>query len=75
VVAATATSVTVTLASGQTVTLPIDANTTFHLQAAASLSDVTAGKKVLVQITGGVGGDDDNENGANPTVGAITLVP
>ncbi len=74
VVSATATSVTVTLANGQTMTLPINPNTTFHAQTSATQADVTAGKKVLVQITGGFGGDDD-QNAAGPTVGDITLVP
>ena len=71
---ATATTVVVTLPNGQTVTLPIDASTTFHAQVAATLADVTAGQKVLVRITGGFG-DDDNQNGSGPAVGDITIVP
>ncbi len=74
VTSVTATTVVITLAGGQTVTLPVDGNTTFHAQTSATRADVTAGKKVLVQITGGFGGDD-NQNAAGPTVGDITLVP
>jgi ABC-type transport system substrate-binding protein len=77
VVSATATSVTITLASGQTVTLPIDGNTTFHQQAAATQADVMAGRRVLVQIAGGFGeeGDDEDEGGGAPIVSDVTLVP
>ena len=74
VTSVTATTVVITLAGGQTVTLPVDGNTTFHAQTSATQADVTAGKKVLLSITGG-SGEDDDQNAAGPTVGDITLVP
>ena len=56
VTAVTATSITVTLASGSTVQIPIDPSTTFHAAAAAASGDVTAGETVSVQVARGAAG-------------------
>ena len=70
----TADSVTIKTASGQTITIGIDGSTTYHQQAAASASDVEAGKTVIVQLSGGPrpGGNNGNGNG-NGTGGSLTL--
>ena len=70
----TADSVTIKTASGQTITIGIDGSTTYHQQAAASASDVQAGKTVMVQLSGGPRPDGNNGNGAgNGTGGSLTL--
>ena len=46
-------SITVKLASGQTVTLATTSSTAYHAQTAGSSSDLTSGDTVLVQTTGG----------------------
>ncbi len=46
-------SITIKLPSGQTVTVGLDGTTTYHQQAPASASDVTAGKTVQLQLSGG----------------------
>lgn len=51
-----ATSMTVKTASGQTVTVDLAGTTTYHRQAAASSSDVTAGSSVKVQVEFAAGG-------------------
>ncbi len=52
------TSISVKLASGTTVQIPIDGATTYHGQAAATATDVTTGAQVVVDLngTGGLGG-------------------
>jgi hypothetical protein len=44
------TTMTVTTASGSTVTVDLGSSTTYHKQAAASASDVTTGSQVVVQV-------------------------
>jgi hypothetical protein len=64
----TADSITITTASGQQITLALSGDTTYHTQAPASASDVTAGSKVAVQVevTGGFRGNGNgNGNGNN----------
>lgn len=56
VTAISSTSITVTLASGQTVEIPIDASTTYHQSTAATASAVTAGSTVTVRVAGGAPG-------------------
>jgi hypothetical protein len=65
VTAVAADSITIQLQSGQTVTIPTDSSTTYHSQAAASASDVAAGKTVIVQLSGGriFGGGAGNGGG------------
>jgi hypothetical protein len=41
-----------TLADGTTVSVPLDSSTTYHQQAGASASDVTVGRTVLVELSG-----------------------
>jgi hypothetical protein len=58
-----------TLADGTTVSVPLDASTTYHQQAGASTSDVTVGRTVLVQLSGfgrGVRGSVDPAATPNP---------
>ncbi len=91
VTAVSADSITVQLASGQSVTIPTNADTTYHSQAAATAADVTSGSTVRVQLQGngrgvfgngnGNGGQGVGPNGSGApgrTLGAassITLVP
>ncbi len=43
--------ITIQLANGTTINIPIDSSTTYHQQQPASASDVQTGKKVLVQLS------------------------
>jgi hypothetical protein len=64
VTAITADSISLQLASGQTITIPIDTQTTYHTRAAASASAVTSGSTVIVQLSGGrFGPGNGNGNG------------
>src|SRR5947209_7833216 len=53
VTAVTAQSITLQLASGQTVTIPVEPSTTYHSRTAATASDVANGATVIVQVAGG----------------------
>jgi hypothetical protein len=88
VTAVAADSITLQLASGQTLTIPIDSSTTYHSQAPATATDVTAGRTVIVQLSGGrfVGGGNGgtgngNGNGAGGqgrglgAASSVTVVP
>jgi hypothetical protein len=80
-------SITIKLESGQTVTVGLDGSTTYHQQADAAASDVTAGKTVQLQLSGGFrpgqGGNGNNGNNGNGngtsatlgTAGSVTIVP
>ncbi|HEY8437589.1 MAG TPA: hypothetical protein VIK65_03145 [Candidatus Limnocylindrales bacterium] len=46
-------SITLQLASGQSLTIPLDAQTTYHSRTSATAADVTNGATVIVQLTGG----------------------
>jgi hypothetical protein len=65
VTALSADSITIQLASGQSLTIPIDAQTTYHSRQAATAADVTTGSTVQVQLTGGRGVFNGNGNGNN----------
>jgi hypothetical protein len=52
----TATSITLQLANGGTITLGIDGSTTYHQQESASVSTVRKGKEVIVQVAARGGG-------------------
>ncbi len=52
VTAISSTSLTLQLATGNSVTIPIDSSTTYHSQQAATSADVSAGKTVLVEVSG-----------------------
>ena len=83
----TADSVTIKTANGTTVTVGLDASTTYHSAAPATASDVTAGASVKLQVTGsfragGNGGGNGTGNGTGNggaatlgTAGDITIVP
>lgn len=64
-------SITIQLASGQTITIPTDAQTAYRTASEATAADVTDGSKVVVQLApgrfggGGNGGDNGNGNGGN----------
>jgi len=87
VVSVTATEITLQLANGTTVNIPIDASTAYHRQASATSSDVKTGSKVEIQVSGGVGGfrqapgvsPAPNASGAPAralgTASAITIIP
>lgn len=73
-------SITVKLEGGQTITVRLDENTTYHQRAAAEASDVTAGRTVIVRLDGfrpGAGGSGGN--GGNPALmgsaSDVTVVP
>jgi len=70
VTAVSADSITLQLASGQSITIPTSAQTTYHSQTAATASDVTSGSDVIVQLSGGGrfvngGGQAAGNGGAN----------
>jgi hypothetical protein len=85
--AITPTQLSITLASGQTIQIPVDASTTYHGQAAASASDVKTGQQVQVQVAGGIGrirgqggqggqgGTGGGQASAPPAVGAPGTAP
>ena len=54
-------SVTIKTSTGNTVTIGLDSSTTYHQQADATASDVTAGKTVILQV--GAGGFRPGANG------------
>jgi hypothetical protein len=64
-------SITIRTASGQSITVGLDSDTTYHQQAAATSGDVQAGKTVILQLQprnrqGGTGnGGNGNGNGGN----------
>jgi hypothetical protein len=60
VTAVTADSITVQLASGQSVTIPTDVQTTWHQREPATAADVTTGSTVIVQLQGGRGALNGN---------------
>lgn len=71
-------SITIKLESGQTVTVGLDGSTTYHQQADAAASDVTAGKTVQLQITGGFRPDQNGTSGTPTTLGtagSVTIIP
>jgi hypothetical protein len=53
VTAVSADSITLQLASGQSITIPTTDQTTYHSQTAATAADVTSGSSVIVQLNGG----------------------
>jgi hypothetical protein len=91
VVAVSATEITLQLANGATVNIPIDSSTAYHSQASATSSDVKAGTKVQVEVSGGVvrgpGGPGGGGTAASPapnasgttrqlgTASSITIIP
>ncbi len=76
VTAVTPDSVTIKTEDGMTVTVGLDAGTTYHQQAPATSSDVTAGTKIEVQFDGGVRPSRDANGNINlGTAGDITVVP
>ena len=66
-----ATSITLQLTSGQTVTIPLDAATTYNTRTPATASAVTSGSTVIVQLQGGRGAfGNGNGNGGGQGGGA-----
>lgn len=70
----TATTLSLKLASGQTVQIAVEPSTTYHAQADASSSNVASGGKVLVRINLRPQ-DGTSTTVNNPTAGDITVVP
>jgi hypothetical protein len=72
-----ATTLTLKLASGQTIQVALDPATTYHAQTNATSSDVVTGGKVLVQLNLGTRGAGGGEDGtvSGPTARDITVVP
>lgn len=74
----TADSVTIQTTAGTTITVGLDGSTTYHQEAAATASDVTAGATVKLQISGGFRPDRSGANGGPVTLGTaadVTVVP
>jgi hypothetical protein len=72
----TADSITVKLESGQTITVGLSADTTYHQQADADAGDVRTGGRVVVRITGGFGPDGGGTGSASlGTASDVTIVP
>jgi hypothetical protein len=72
-------SLTVTTASGQTVTLGVDGETGYHSQTDATAADVTPGSTVEVHVNFGAGGNRPSAS-ADPsaplgTASSVTVVP
>jgi hypothetical protein len=71
VTAVGADSITLELANGQTVTIPTNAQTTYHQREAATPAAVTDGSTVIVQLEGGRGafnnGNGNGGQGGGPT--------
>ena len=64
VTAVSADSISLQLASGQTVTIPLDSQTTYHSRTPATASQVTDGATVIVQLSGAGRGAFGGGNGA-----------
>jgi hypothetical protein len=77
----TADHISLKLANGTTVTIPVDSNTAYHRQTSASSADVTSGTTVQVQLSAGVGGGgggaglQPNASGAPAQGGGRTIGP
>jgi hypothetical protein len=63
VTAVSADSISLQLASGQTVTIPLDSQTTYHSRTSATASQVTDGATVIVQLSGAGRGAFGGANG------------
>jgi hypothetical protein len=73
VTAVTPGSITITTATGQSVTIATTGTTTYHQQSTAAASDVTTGGKVIVQL--GARGPQASPSTTGPTANDITVVP
>ena len=63
-------SVTIKTSTGNTITVGLNSSTTYHQQADATSSDVTAGKTVILQLSGGgFGRGNGNAGGPNASPG------
>jgi hypothetical protein len=71
-------SLTLKTSSGASVTVELNGSTTYHRQTAATASDVSAGKEVLIQLSTGAATSSaaPAASGAQPTVSAgdVTIV-
>jgi hypothetical protein len=82
VTAVAADSITLQLSNGQTVTIPTDAQTTYHQREAATVGAVTSGSTVIVELQGGRGAFGAGGQGVGPaasgapgrTIGPATSV-
>jgi hypothetical protein len=74
-----ANGITIALAGGRTVTIGTDGSTTYHAQAPAAASDVTAGKTVIVRLGGAFRPGDTTTNGSGGirfgTATDVTILP
>ncbi len=71
----TPTSVTIALASGQTVTIGLGSSTTYHQQAAGSQADVAPGKTVILKVNGRVRPGRAASGAPLGTASDVTVVP
>jgi hypothetical protein len=73
--AISATTLTLKLASGQTIQIALDPTTTYHAQTDASSSEVVSGGKVQVQLDISRGAGAENGTVSGTTARDITVVP
>jgi len=74
VVSVSSDSMTVQLASGQTVTIATTSSTTYHGQTSAAVTDVTTGATVTVKTTGGTNAVPGASASASSSAGTATDV-
>jgi hypothetical protein len=74
ITAVSADQLTLKLDSGQTVTVPLNAATAYHRQAAAGSADVQSGSKVLVQLQSSASGGGGIQTGQLAPAANVTLV-
>ena len=78
VTAISSSSLSLKLANGTTVTIPIDSSTTYHRQQAATSTDVASGATVLVEVSGfggRAGGTAGTGGGAGSSPAAGSFAP
>lgn len=70
----TADHITLKLASGQTIQIPISSDTAYHRETAASATDVQTGTQVLIQLQQSANGGGGIRNGQLPAARDVTIV-
>lgn len=74
VVSVTADQLTIKLASGQTVQIPLDGTTAYHRETAASASDLASGSQVLVRLQPSATSSGGVRSGQQPPASDVTLL-
>jgi hypothetical protein len=74
IIEVTADHVTLKLASGQTVQVPLDGSTAYHREAAAIASDLQTGAQVLIRFQASTAGGGGIRTGQLPAASDITVI-